>query len=272
MNCIHVYLRETKTVSQNMGFADFIRGTICLKQLSDRINCNFYIEKDSHDIFKFLEPNEKIVSTNYKKNEVVEFFNIDFINIFNFLQQKKKNIITWISTNAPYLDTQNQNLNWGTLPEKDKNFIRDILKPSDQLKQKIKNIKENVYKTNDYNIIHIRTHDAFFNNLIDESFCFEVERRILNLLQKRNHKEDYVLMSNSKSLCEKIISKFPEIKYWNNTKEHIGNYTDISKIEDGITDYFIMSQAKKIYVISAYGGSGFSESIHKIFDVEYEKI
>jgi hypothetical protein len=272
MKCVHVYLRKTKTVAQNMGFADFIRGTIYLKQLSDRLKFDFYIEKDSHDIFKFLEPNEKIISTNYQKDNVAEFFNTCPKNIIKFLKQNKNSSCLWISTHIPYLNKENQNLNWGILRAKDKNFIRDILRPSAQIKQKIKYIKENIYKTNNYNIIHVRTNDAFFNNSIDKSFYFEVERRISNLLKKNHHNENYILMSNSKSLCKKIISKFPEIKYWNNSKEHIGNYTDISKIEDGITDYFIMSQAKKIYVISAYGCSGFSESIHKIFDVEYEKI
>jgi hypothetical protein len=319
--CVHVYLRKSKTEKSNMGFADFVRGTICLKQICDVNNYDFYIEKDSHDIFKFLEPNEKIVSTDYKKNEVFElscrgqFFHSNDIFAINRFDSKKylelypdvkrgfletpmralihyltygrmenrylpllkegySDSCVWISTNSAYRDIQNRSISWwGVLPEKDKIFIRNILKPSDQLKEKIKNIKENIYKTDDYKVIHIRTNDNYFNTPIDESFYNTVEKKVSTLLENTDY-QNYVLMSNSKSVCEKITSKFPQIKYWENSKEHIGNYNDGSKIEDSIIDYFIMTEAKKIYafVYHGYSQTGFSESIHTIFDVEYERL
>ena len=59
--CVHKYLSNCTTNPQPPGFADFLRGTITLYNLSQQYNYNLYVD-NSHIIFKYLKHNVNIIN------------------------------------------------------------------------------------------------------------------------------------------------------------------------------------------------------------------
>jgi hypothetical protein len=60
--CVHKYLTACVSNPQPPGFADFLRGTITLYNLSKTYNYKLFID-NHHIIFNYLKPNPKIINT-----------------------------------------------------------------------------------------------------------------------------------------------------------------------------------------------------------------
>lgn len=118
-----------------------------------------------------------------------------------------------------------------------------------------------------YSVIHIRINDT-------ETFCQNRLNNILNIItsiKEKNINENFVLISSSKIYLNKI--DIPHIKKTNCNIGHVGLYTTTSKeCEDTMIEFMLMTTSKKIYQLSVYEwGSGFSDTVHKIYNVEVEK-
>jgi len=77
---------------------------------------------------------------------------------------------------------------------------------------------------------------------------------------------------SSSDLYLKYID-FPFIKKTNLSAVHLGmNTTDIKKCEDTMIEFMLMTTSIKIYQLSVYyWGSGFSDTVNKIYKVPIEK-
>jgi hypothetical protein len=153
-----------------------------------------------------------------------------------------------------------------------KNFIKkNCLTPRISLKIYIDNKKKELNLIDyNYNIIHIRMGDSYI-----------VDKEILNNINKINFikywiekniydKENYIIISDS---CEtENMFKLIGYKTLGLTKVHLGHH-NINKlgVSDTLIEFFIMSTCKKIFQFSTYDwGSGFSDTINKIYDVPIE--
>jgi hypothetical protein len=77
---------------------------------------------------------------------------------------------------------------------------------------------------------------------------------------------EYILISDSSVIANKLQSDIPNVHYWENTKIHLGdlqNNTEHS-IFDTLVDFFILSKSKEI--IS--NNSGFSKVVSLIYDIQ----
>lgn len=282
--CIHTYLTKCKTVKQPPGFADFIRGTIALYNISKEYGYKLYID-NSHPLFKYIKDNENIISRNLSLN-ILELYpenGLNYENIYYNLQcnfAAKKSFV--ITTNSFYtinnnIDKKNNNdaiLNWGSISDDCRIFLKDIFRPTLEVENKIEYIFNSVYniKRDNYAVIHLRFGDKCLNNnefdVIVYQNCFFT---INNLLVKNPNKNiKYILISDSSIIAKKLHVCIKDLYYWENNKVHLGelyNNSD-SAILDTLVDFFIMSGSK--YIIS--NGSGFSKVVSLIYDIQYYTI
>ena len=87
----------------------------------------------------------------------------------------------------------------------------------------------------------------------------------------KNNKEELVLISSSDIYLSHI--NLPFIKKTNLNAVHVGtNMTDVKGCEDTMTEFMLMTTSKKIYQLSVYcWGSGFSDTVTKIYNIPVEK-
>ena len=81
-----------------------------------------------------------------------------------------------------------------------------------------------------------------------------------------------VLLSDCNKLKSYLKHKYPQLIININEITHIAreNNQSNNSIKNTLTDFFIMSNSNKIYAMSPYGGTGFSEYCSKIFMIPYE--
>ena len=60
--CIHKYLTKCTNNPQPPGFADFLRGTIALYNMSKEYGYKLYIDGE-HPIYKYLKQNKNIIKS-----------------------------------------------------------------------------------------------------------------------------------------------------------------------------------------------------------------
>ena len=118
-----------------------------------------------------------------------------------------------------------------------------------------------------YSIIHIRLNDyeTFNQNTLDNILTN------INSIKLNNSDENYVLIASNKIYLDHI--KFPFIKQTGLNSGHVGlNTTSLNECEDTMSEFMLMTTSNKIYQMSVYGwGSGFSDAINKIYDIDVIK-
>ena len=283
--CIHVYTQK----SHNQGFADFIRGSICLYQYCNKYNYTFYIDQNSHPVFQYLQHDFYINDTNKDQNLIIEKIRpnpLDNHKKLTKLFKCNKNIN--ICTSALYLDrygnpTGYDNV-YSELSPEYKKFAKTILQPNEYLEKHINKIFNEIYQINspEYSVIHLRLPDIEtgveektdiynpydINNIIDN---------IRNILIKNDNTLHILLCSSNtqgKMINEKL-NNYSNFKYWDNNKVHIGYVGEKPNhqlIIDTLIDFFTIARSNKIYQFSVYGhGSGFSQISSRIFDIKIER-
>jgi hypothetical protein len=283
--CIHRYLTKCKTNPQPPGFADFIRGTITLYLLSKRYNYKLLIDYNSHPLFKNLEFNEEYFIMDTKICDTLEFLPPkSYQNIYNDIETlfKHNNHIIYIHTNSFY---SNHGIcsNFTTDEINDaKKFIINLIKPNPEL-LKYYNDKFNDVLTNEYIVIHIRFHDnCFFDNNFDipNNKIKNIVDFINNLSIQNN--QQIIIISNWKKYINNNTFTHKNIYVSDSKPMHTGSLTrkiinsdDIELIDylkDTLNDLLLLTNSKKNYCISQYGGSGFSELFSNIYNIPYIKV
>ena len=231
------------------GFGDYIRGSIHLYQLFENKNVNLKINFSNHNL------SEIFICDNHLSIEECENAKYIFKQGENILEYK--NIFT------------NNHLLSELITQDCKDFIKkNCLTPRIHFEQQIKNVKKKL-NLDDYNysVIHIRLHDTAefndnrFNNILN----------ILNTIHKQNVNINLLLISSNEIYLNKI--NIPFILKTNLNRGHVGLIeTTKQETEDTMIEFMLMKTCDKIYQLSVYDwGSGFSDTINKIYDIPIEK-
>ncbi len=235
------------------GFGDFIRGTTYLYQALKEKNIFLKVNFSNHNLSNFFVCDTQ-VSIDDCENDT-HYFLVQYYNRLHDIVNCKFVFCNYWECSE--IDDECR-----------KFIIQKCLTPKVGFEKKILNIK-NTLNISDYNysVIHIRLSDQEIYN----------EERLINIISiildiRKNNKEELILMS-SNDLYLKYID-FPFIKKTNLSAVHLGmNTTDIKKCEDTMIEFMLMTTSIKIYQLSVYfWGSGFSDTVNKIYKVPIEKI
>ena len=160
--------------------------------------------------------------------------------------------------------------NWGGISHECAAYFRKVFCPSVELDNKIEYVMNSVYGIKSgqpFKIIHLRFGDKFIHkNTYDDSLYNLYYNKISDIINN-NKNIQYVLISDSSIIANKLKADIKELYYWDNKKIHIGDLINNaeSALLDTLTDFFIMSKSNEI--ISS--GSGFSQSVSIIYNLKY---
>jgi hypothetical protein len=249
------YIYQTYYVSDDRnkkngfhGFGDFIRGTIFLHQ---------YFEQGSSELSLKVNFSNHLLSDifvcdNHLSNDECENTKYIFDNNFSDIIEYKT-----IFTN---------NFEIGVIDKWCKEFIiKKCLTPRVHFLNKLTKTKATM-NLSDYSVIHIRLHD-------DEKFNQERLNKIISIINKiqyRIQSKEILLIANNDIYLSRI--NIPNIIYSNLKKCHVGLKNSKDEIEDTMTEFMLMTTSNEIHQLSVYSwGSGFSDTVHKIYDVPLMK-
>jgi len=274
--CVHKYLSKCTTNPQPPGFADFLRGTITLYNLSKQYNYTLYLD-NSHIIFKYLKPNVHIINEDVLCDTVELLPPLSYDNIYQKLRGKFTEELSFsILTNSFYEDSiTGQFNNFGNITDDCRIYLKNLIQPNEEIVNKVNYLFENIYNINQdeyFETIHLRCGDLFLhNNDIFDITKFNMYcNKIKNLMRNRNDIK-YILLSDSSEMAKQIKQYIPELGYWENAKVHLGDLINCTTdaVIDTLVDFFIMSKCKQINVLH---DSGFSKVISIIGNITYNII
>lgn len=275
----NVYQENYKHGIKITGFGDFIRGCYFVLQFCNKNNKSFEIIIN-HPLSKYLKTNfNKTVS-----NEILLFNNINFNTTLdsenNILNISNKNTINdFISyLNTCFINDSNVFIYSISFPVDnvnitEKNYMRNILEPSEQILIQINTVLNNLHLTKyEYNIIHIRSGDDHLNNnnsMFSKEYINNIINRIKHCIQTN---ENYLLISDNNYIKKVLNLTFPFIKYYIKEITHFGEgiKQEDEKVQNTMLDFYIMSLSKAIFSFSCYEhGSGFSKWCAITYDIPY---
>lgn len=229
------------------GLGDMIRGTLAVYQYCKKNNIEFIVDNISHPVTQFLK---------YKVDTNVDKTNIEFVpyNLFdNYIEQNKNKDTLIFMTNA---FTSNN------IDDDCKNFIKNILEPSDDLKEGINNYLKNL--PDNFSIMHFRLFDSDFNT----EQVNEIYNPIYKLAQKYYDEKD-LFISSSSPFKNFVKQNNNNINVSELISSHVGYETDPKKIYETLLEFFVCTKASKIKTFNQYGPnvSGFVCWINNIYDV-----
>ena len=235
------------------GIGDLIRGTIKLYQLSKKMNFQLIVNIKHHPISNFLKQtyieHEDLITQNIN--------NILFItpnNVEDYINNSSDNIIYFLTNDL--CDENN-------ISEDCKNFIKDILKPNDELYNNINSIIQS--KEPHYEILHLRTGDVYIKEGLME---ISNVNRIYKIIDNNYKNSDFV-MCDSSNFKYQLKHNRPKINILELDIGHIGYETDLNKIKNSLIEFFIITYSNKIKTFSVYGWiSGYVYWISKIYNIE----
>jgi len=226
---INVYTKYIKPENYDIGMiltpglGDFIRGTITLLKLSKEMGFNVLVDLRYNPISNFLKTQD--IDKLYLEKVDENLNNLNFLyfldNLKNYIEESlEHNDIVTLHTNAiitPANNFYNINTKNDSLTEDEKNYIKNIFTPNDELKKYIDEKMINIPKN--YEIIHFRLGDeySFQSNNIPENILVKFEE-----LFKNNYNENTILLSDNKYFKNYIKSKY-NVHIIDTDVEHIGN-------------------------------------------------
>jgi hypothetical protein len=284
--CIHRYLKNCKVNPQPPGFADFLTGSITLFILSKRHGFDFFIDWSSHPIFKNFEYDDSVF-VKMDDVETIELIppyspnhnNHSYENLLGLFNKKED---FYVFTNFDRLIHFENTL--GFTDEEKKSafeYIRKILSL-----EKTKSVEFDAVKKRadivdkKYTAIHLRFHDVC---LTDPNFAIsqDMVNKILNFISNLERAEENIAILSNWQPFINFIKRFkPNLISFDSKPIHTGDldrhlsFTNSvlvdEKLRDTIFDLKILSESKKIYAISQYGMTGFSNITSKIYNVDFE--
>jgi hypothetical protein len=268
--CVHTYALKCETNPQPPGIADFIRGTICLYELSQKHHYDFCID-NRHPLFSYMQPHKKLIHNDIEVTH--EFIPSNVFENYNRIYEAiERQFLTDRSfaciSNSFYTNFNGQMVNWGKIDESCKTFLREIFTPNDEMRSYIQYILNSIHIGNDsYNVIHLRFGDAYIHDgSFDDEKLNTIHNKIQPILQDGSK---YILLTDSERMGNALKERNPSLFYYNNAKIHLGDLRSQTNpqmaIKDTVADFLIISKAAKIYS----NGSGFSIVNSILYDIEY---
>jgi len=159
------------------------------------------------------------------------------------------------------------------IPEKNKEYIRKFLEPTNEIKLIInQNLHDLSLFPKQYIVIHIRAGDSYLKEE-KNTFTNGYIRTLINSINNDiNGANNYLLMADSNDV-KKIIQKyFPNFKTIMNPITHFGEgvVLEEEKVKNTLVDFYLLSHSNSIFSYSAYKhGSGFSYWCAKTYNIPY---
>jgi len=266
--CICSYLENCKTNRCSLGLGDFIRGCLTMMKFCEKYNYNFYIDKDSHEMFSYIENSELFIDNNFfiinncqelrKHENILELIpplGYDSINnqLENlFISKQNFNIITNAFVNFPEV--------WGYINEYQYNILTKMLTPNRELQNEITSMLKTLgVEKHNYNILHIITGDQIIrNDRIEQSLVDDI-KKIINT--NTMIVEETIIVSDSTKIAYELQKHNNLLKYYPTKKIQIDerilkdNENKREHIRETLLDFFLISYSKNV---TAIPGSGFS--------------
>ena len=261
------------------GLGDFLRGCLCLLQISTILGLEFDVDFENHPISKFLM--EKKEKYNIKYNEIGWYQDNNFIEItsesnkiffkgaigfLNNINMYDKNIYTMFNSFPMNVKISREH----------KNIMREKLEPNDMMKN---NIVLRLAKLNltvkQYTVLHIRCGDEYLNSqgsIINQGYLNNIYSLINNII---DNNLKILLISDNNALKILLKSKYPNLIVQLKKITHLGcdNNSSDSDIMYTMLDFYMIRSASKIIAITRYPqGAGFSKWCSVIYDVPYVSI
>jgi len=272
---VQVYLQSCESNPQPAGFGDFLRGFIALYNYAKQYGYKAYMDKQ-HPLFLYFKSHPYlIINTIAPVHDLItgpkgkKYHEID--TALQGLFQSDQSFAVF--TNAMYSKKNNILENYGKLTEDCKQFLRSMLVPIDTLQSSIQStlqtlsIIRSVHSKEGFSVIHLRFGDEYLNrSKYDESVMYTTSRKIQTLLSKETHTQ-FLLLSDSSLMANKLKELHPSLVYLDNKKIHLGGLQNkMEGIESTLIDFFLLSKTNSIYYLYH---SGFSRIISEIFEKPY---
>ncbi len=268
--CIHKYLTVCKSNPQPPGFADFLRGTIALYNFSQKYGYKLLLD-NSHPIYKYFAKNDNLILSNSSADVYELLPGLSYETIYTMLDHIFSiNKPFTVMTNSFYNVNNYVPSNWGSISDDCSAYLRTTFSPTIELNNRIEYVMRSVHcmpTEQPFKVIHIRFGDKFIhNNVYDDDLYNKYYAKISEIINA-DTTVNYILMSDSTTISQKLKNNLHTLYYWDNEKVHIGDLLNNADnaILDTLTDFFIMSKSNEI--IS--NGSGFSNAVSVIYNIKY---
>lgn len=258
------------TKKRGMGFGDFIRGSMATKQLCFEYGIPFSMDFRLHPISIYLENNCPL--------EIPDPKNIhDIQDIPNF-------------TARALLANLKSTVNLKSLHHQDFHIYTNVWPTFRKSKIITEAIKRHLVATTEcedaiatalgslvnYEVIHIRTGDLLsFNTEIGDTVDYTLEQMVdsVSEIQQIIDRAEYpCLVLSDSTECKHVLSERYSLYCTPTRSSHLALTTQARDALDTLTDFFILSRAKRIHQFSVHHwGSGFSDSARWIYSVPLQK-
>ena len=264
------------------GFGDYLRGCFTMMQIIDTLNecCNtnvtFDMDLSNHPMSQVILTEGRNPAVNY---DALGNFHIDVLEV-----KKEESDIAFqhiLGQTVDYMNKLHQRTFYTFcckfaiykefLPHH-KELVKSKLIPTEAMDSYIACVKESMgILDNNYSVIHVRCGDESsfphsFSRQIDGNFIEKVKKLIAANVPSGKH----ILITNNDTLRRGL-----NIPSWNPRICHTGQDSKQSfeSIRDTMTDFFIMSAARRIVAFSPYHhGTGFSMECAKVYDIPYKVV
>jgi len=282
--------KYNKLQTNGTGLGDFIRGSYFLLQFCDKYNFeprivfNNCINKFLRVKISNLDKIQNIlININSFKNNNFKSYNI----VDEFILQPKLNIKNIMSDFIDYImDSYVYNNNVfiycisypiDDISEKNKEYMRMILEPNEEIKNIVKQTLQQVDLTfKQYSVFHIRSGDEYLNEdnkKFYNNYLYKLKNEIQNFIFNcKNKSNKYLIISDNNEIKILLNNYFPYIKIILKEITHFGegNILDEEKVKNTLIDFYLLSFSNSIISLSSYKhGSGFSYWCAKTYDIPY---
>lgn len=297
----NVYQPKYKDNINVTGFGDFIRGCYFLLQFCEKydLQMKFII---NHPIALFLQQyvHKNIASSNtnikfFVNNNWSGYF-YDSQNYIHSIPGKTEDILCSFmsylvndvgvfgngsvfvySIGYPFVNE---------ISEQHKKIMKQLLEPNDMMKNIVSSELSNLgLVSHQYITIHIRSGDTQLNGGgggsgggtgggggIDMSYFEKIVNEIYAVLLKHPGPMNILLISDSVLLKQMLKKKYPMLKMLLRNITHLGEgaVLDRIKIQNTLSDFYLLSFSKAIYSFSCYEhGTGFSQWCAYTYNIPY---
>ena len=284
----NIYQKTYNNDKYASGFGDFIRGCYFMLDFCETFHfkpiilinhpLNEFLENhsstnnynilkkvsmfDDNNCNKHILNNDNVIINTIRKNETIN----RFINYLDTSQIDNNNNINIYNIVFPYLEVSFEH----------QKIMRNILKPSQEMKEYIVYTLENLELTEkNYIIIHIRSGDNYLN-CVDTQFNLTYLTDITNsiiLLLDQHPNAYFLLIADNKFIKLYLYSqKLYRLYIIFNEIGHFGENTqlDRNQIKNTMLDFYLFAHSSMIYAFSSYDhGSGFSFWCAKTYGIPY---
>lgn len=271
---IHNVYQERYTGNMTAtGFGDFIRGCYYLLDFCDRHGKELVISIN-HPIARFLELSQPAV-----EEDTIPFFTYN--NCVSHHIDDKQCIYTRTgddvderfvkylthSTKRTKICVYNIVYPSHEIVERDKEKIRQLLAPNQQMKQYISDSFEGIVK---YNVVHIRSGDTYIKGhraINNDSYIVRLEQEI------RKMELPILLIADNKMVKKILVERNPQLKATFQEITHFGEgfKQEHEMVKNTLLDFYVMSKAESIVSLTTYEhGSGFSQWCATTYNIPYK--